>query len=143
KCPGCATAVTPWSVRVESWLAIAAGAHGLGYWPAQWPTAVGHAIAGISRDVARLGAAIYAPAAPANDNSAQVQISARSWGGALYVFAINSSSSPADPAITVPSLNGRTLQVMNESRRLDSVGDSFTDHFAPLSVHLYIAAPAG
>ena len=33
KCPGGATAVTPAVVRAESWMAIAGGAHGLGFWP--------------------------------------------------------------------------------------------------------------
>jgi hypothetical protein len=32
--------------------------------------------------------------------------------------------------------------VMGEGRRLASKGDSFTDSFAPLAVHVYIAPPA-
>jgi hypothetical protein len=141
KCSGPATAVTPATVRAESWLAIAGGAHGLGFWPARWPSAVGAAIAGVARDVARLGPAVYMPSAGASDDSPQVQISARTWGGALYVIAINSSYSPADATITAPSLSGRTLTVMGESRRVDAVGDTFQDHFAPLAVHIYIAPP--
>jgi hypothetical protein len=143
KCPGGATAVTPATVRAESWLAIAGGAHGLGYWPAQWPSAIGQTISGVSRDVARLGPVIYAPSQTAGDDNPQVEISARTWAGATYVFAVNSGYTPTDAKITVPALNGRTLSVMGESRRVDSDGDSFTDHFAPLAVHVYIAAPPG
>ena len=44
--------------------------------------------------------------------------------------------------ITVPGLNGRTLDVMNEARRLGAVGSSFSDTFAPLAVHVYVAPPA-
>jgi hypothetical protein len=141
KCPGGGTQVTPATVRAESWLAIAGGAHGLGFWPAQWPSANGRVIAGVARDVARLGPAVYMASTGASDNSRQVQISARTWAGALYVLAINSSYSTANATITAPSLNGRTLTVMGESRRVDSVGDSFQDHFAPLAVHIYIAPP--
>ena len=32
---------------------------------------------------------------------------------------------------------------MAQSRRVNSDGDTFVDRFAPLAVHLYIAAPAG
>jgi hypothetical protein len=143
KCPGGATAVTPDTVRAESWLAIAGGAHGLGFWPAHWSSAVGRTIAGIARDVARLGPAIYAPSQTASDNAGQLFISARTWAGAQYVIAVNAGYSARNVKITVPALNGRTLSVLDESRRIDSDGDSFTDHFAPLAVHIYVAPPPG
>jgi hypothetical protein len=141
KCEG-ANTVTPATVRAESWLAISGGAHGLGFWPAHWPPAVGRAISAIRRDVARLGQAVYMPNQPASDGDPQVHVAARSFGGALYVFAVNAGWTPTDAKITVPALDGRTLTVMGESRRFGTVGDSFTDHFAPLAVHIYIAPPA-
>jgi hypothetical protein len=98
-------------------------------------------IAGIGRDVARLGAAIYAPSQAAA--TGRIQISVRSWAGALYVFAVNSSRTAITAKMTIPALNGRPLSVMGESRRLNSDGNSFSDRFAPLAVHLYIAAPGG
>ena len=76
-------------------------------------------------------------------DSKQIQISARLWGGALYVFAVNSGWTAADATFKLPSLNGRPLTVMGESRRVNSDGDTFADHFAPMGVHLYIAAPPG
>jgi hypothetical protein len=141
KCPGGATAVTPAVVRAESWMAIAGGAHGLGFWPASWPAANAHAIAAVGRDVARVGPAIYTGDVAASDNNAQVVISARTWAGATYVIAVNAGYTDADVTITVPSLNGRTLMVLGESRRVDSDADAFTDHFQPLAVHIYVAAP--
>ena len=90
KCPGGATAVTPAVVRAESWMAIAGGAHGLGFWPGSWPAANAHVIARWRKDVARLGPAIYAPDASASDNNPQVVMSARNWAGAIYVIAVNS-----------------------------------------------------
>jgi hypothetical protein len=142
KCSG-ANNVTPATVRAESWLAIAGGAHGLGFWPAQWDPAMNRVISAIGRDVARLGPAIYMPPIAASDNSGNIQVSVRTWGGATYVFAINSSWAARNAQFTIPSLNGRPLSVMGEGRRVNSDGDVFSDHFAPLAVHIYIAAPAG
>ena len=142
KCSG-ANNVTPATVRAESWLAIAGGAHGLGFWPAQWDPVMNGVIAGIGRDVARLGPAIYMPPIAASDNSGNIQVSVRTWGGATYVFAINSSFVGRNAQFNIPSLNGRPLSVMGEGRRLNSDGDIFSDHFAPLAVHIYIAAPPG
>ena len=142
KCSG-ANNVTPATVRAESWLAIAGGAHGLGFWPAQWDPGMNKVISGVGRDVARLGPAIYMPPIAASDNSSTINMSARTWGGATYVFAINSGWTAQDAQFTIPSLNGRPLSVMGESRRVNSDGDVFRDHFPPLAVHIYIAAPAG
>jgi hypothetical protein len=140
KCGG-ANSVTPATVRAESWLAIAGGAHGLGYWPASWDPGMNRVIAGVGRDVARLGPVIYAPSQAAA--SGRIQLSVRTWAGALYVFAINSSWTAVNAKMSVPALNGRPLSAMGEGRRVNSVGDTFTDRFAPMAVHLYIAAPGG
>jgi hypothetical protein len=58
------------------------------------------------------------------------------------VIAVNTGFTDADATITVPALNGRTLTVLGESRRVDSDADVFTDHFGPLATHIYIAAPS-
>jgi hypothetical protein len=133
--------VTPATVHAESWLAIAGGAHGLGFWPASWDSGMNKVIAGIGRDVARLGPAIYAPSQAAA--SGRIQLSVRNWAGALYVFAINSSRTAVSAKMSIPALNGRPLTVMGESRRVNSDGDTFVDRFAPMAVHLYFAAPVG
>jgi hypothetical protein len=138
KCGG-ASSVTPATVRAESWLAIAGGARGLGFWPASWDPGMNKVIAGVGRDVARLGPAIYAPSQVAA--SGRIQLSVRSWAGALYVVAVNSSRAAVNAKMSIPALNGRSLTVIGESRRVNSDGDTFTDRFAPLAVHLYIAAP--
>ena len=39
-------------------------------------------------------------------------------------------------------LNGRTLTVLGESRKVRSVHDAFGDSFGPLAVHIYYAGPA-
>jgi hypothetical protein len=140
KCGG-PNSVTPATVRAESWLAIAGGAHGLGYWPASWDPGMNRVIAGVGRDVARLGPVIYVPGQAAA--SGRIQLSVRTWAGALYVFAVNSSWATVNAKMSIPALNGRPLSVMGEGRRVNSFGDTFSDRFAPMAVHLYIAAPGG
>src|SRR5207245_5980704 len=54
ECPQPELAVTPATVRAESWLAIAGGAHGLGFFPPDWDQRVGGAIAGVGAQVASI-----------------------------------------------------------------------------------------
>ena len=49
-------------------MAIAGGAHGLGFWPASWPQRSAQAIAAVGRDLARVGPAIYWASAASDDN---------------------------------------------------------------------------
>jgi hypothetical protein len=73
-------------------------------------------------------------------NGPQVVISARTLADAVYVIAVNAGDRATDATISLPALDGRTLTVLGESRRVDSDGGSFTDHFVPLDVHIYVAA---
>jgi hypothetical protein len=142
KCPGGQTEVTPAVVRAESWMAIAGGAHGLGFWPGHWPAASARAIGAVARDVGRLGPATYMPNLPATADNGAIVLVARNWGGALYVIAVNTTYSAQDATMRQALLNGRTLTVLGESRKLRSVQDAFGDSFPPLGVHIYYAGPA-
>lgn len=82
-------------------MAIAGGAHGLGFRPASWPAANGRAIAAVGRDVARVGPAVYMDSLAASDDNPQVVVSARSWAGATYVFAVNAGYDATDATISV------------------------------------------
>jgi hypothetical protein len=139
KCPDGLTAVTPATVRAESWLAIAGGARGLGFFPATFSPAVGNAIAGVSRDVAKLGPALLAPASAATGEG--VYVGARTYAGTTYVIAVNGSFAPVRGRIGVPDLGTRVLHVYDEARDVLSTRGTFTDDFAPLAVHVYIARP--
>jgi hypothetical protein len=133
--------VTPATVRAESWLAIAGGAHGLGFFPAIWPSSIGQAIADISRDVAKLGPALVAPSIPASSDQQLVKVGARVYGNAVYVIAVNAAYSAVQATVQVPGLAGRTLSVLDEKRTVPSGDGNFVDSFEPLGVHVYIAAP--
>ena len=120
KCSG-ANNVTPATVRAESWLAIAGGAHGLGFWPAQWDPAMNRVISGIGRDVARLGPAIYMPPIAASDNSGNDPDVRPHLGRRHLRLRDQLELGRAETRqFTIPSLNGRPLSVMGESRRVNS-----------------------
>jgi hypothetical protein len=123
-------------------MAIAGGAHGLGFWPAHWPAGSARAIAAVARDVGRLGPVTYMPNLPATTDNGAIVLVARSFGGALYVIAINTTFSPQDATMHQSLLNGRTLTVLGESRKIRSVFDAFGDSFQPMGVHIYYAGPA-
>ena len=140
KCHGASQQVTPTTVRAESWLSVAGGARGIGFFPADWPADETPGIVRVAREVTALGAALVAPDAPASA-SAPVITAARAHNGALYVIAVNPTRKTVRATITAPGLAGRSAVVLGESRSVAASGDSFEDAFAPLAVHLYIAAP--
>ena len=116
------------------------GAHGLGFFPSQWQPPIAAAITQVTHDVKAIGPALLAPASPASAD-AGVRVTARAYGGALYVIAVNPASQPVQATIRVPGLAGRPLGVVSEGRQLQARGDAFSDSFAPLAAHLYVAAP--
>ena len=132
--------VTPATVRAESWLSVIGGARGIGFFPADWDASMTPAVAQVAQEVAALGRALLAPEAPATA-SGPVLATARSVDGALYVFAVNPTRSPVRTTLRAPGLGGRSLEVLEEGRTVPSSGDSFTDDFGPLAVHLYLARP--
>ena len=57
------------------------------------------------------------------------------------MVAANPAGAPASATFTVPGLVGDTVSVFGEGRTLPVVGGRFSDSFAGLGVHVYIAAP--
>ena len=131
-------AVTPATVRAESWLALVGGAHGLGFFPIGWTGQVSGALAQVGHDIESLGPVLLAPAAPVTAE-APIEATARSFGGASYVFAVNPTYAPVTATIRA---GDRPLEVIGESRTVKPKNGAFTDTFAPLAVHLYVAPPA-
>jgi hypothetical protein len=140
KCDQAQLRVTPATVRVESWLSVIGGARGIGFFPADWDAAMTPVIARIAQEVAALGGALLAPDVPASA-SGPVLAGVRARHGALYVIAVNPTRRFVRATIQAQGLNGRQVDVLEEARTVDSTGDSFTDGFAPLAVHLYLARP--
>jgi hypothetical protein len=130
------------TVRAESWLAVAGGANGLGFFPYYWPPDVALEIRGIADVVRDLRDVLLAPRAPASSKSpgSVVKVGARAHAGQLTVIAVNSSDRPVRATIRVPGLAGRTLTVYGQPRTTTPGGDVFTDAFPPLAAWIYTTA---
>jgi stage II sporulation protein D len=140
-CPQPELAPTPETVRAETWLAIAGGATGIGYFPGTWTSQIGNEISQSDNEIKELTPALLAGQTQASAGDPSIKLSARELNGALYLIAVNASRNPVTTTIQLPGLAGRTLQVYDENRTLTTVGDSLSDAFEPLQVHIYIAAP--
>jgi hypothetical protein len=143
RCPTPAAAITPGTIRAESWLAIAAGAHGLGFFPPDWDYDAAPVIAAIAARIRQLEPALLQPVVPVQiDGAADVRATARSYNGAVYVIAVNAGTTAADVHFTVPGLGDRALTVLGGAATLPAHDSAFTDRLAPLRVRLYVAPPA-
>jgi hypothetical protein len=91
--------------------------------------------------VAAIGGGLLAPDVPVSATS-PIVVGARSFGGALYVVAVNPTRAAVHATVTAPGLDGRTGTVLDEGRTVKASGDGFPDGFAPLAVHLYVFPPS-
>jgi hypothetical protein len=133
---------SPETVRAETWLAIAGGAHAIGYFPNDWSAAVDTEIARSKREIQSLVPALLEPALDARADNTQVKVSARIHNGALYVIAVNASRSPASATFNVPLLADRGLVSLAGDRATVAAAGAFSDTFAPLEARVYISPPA-
>jgi hypothetical protein len=134
---------TPETVRAETWLAIAGGAHAIGYFPNNWSAAVGAEIARTNHEIQTLVPALVEPAIAASPSVGSfVKVGAREHNGAVYVILVNASRVATTTTITVPALGDRMLRSLDGQHSVLAAGGSFTDSFGPLEVRVYIAPPA-
>jgi hypothetical protein len=136
--------ISPATIRAESWLSLAAGAHGLAFFPPDWAAFAPAVIRGIAARIHQIEPALLQPAQPVGVEAApQVRAAARSYHGALYVIAVNAGTAAADIRFTVPGLGNRTLLALGGSKSLSARGDTFSDRLRALGVRIYVAPPAG
>jgi len=136
---------SPPIVRAETWLAIAGGARGIGWFPDNWRSPVRDEITRLSTEIRSLAPALLGPetavtvAAPS-----VVKAGARTYHGATYVIAVNPGFARVGAKVTVPALGqGRkTLEVWGENRTVTAVAGTFEDRFRGLQVRIYILPPA-
>jgi hypothetical protein len=134
---------TPETVRAESWLSIAGGAHAIGYFPNNWSAAVGAEIARTNHEISTLIPALVEPPIAASVSlGSTVKVGARDHNGAVYVIAVNASRASATATITIPALVDRTLVSLDGQQKAQAKDGAFMAQFAPLEVRVYIAAPA-
>jgi hypothetical protein len=135
---------TPATVRAESWLSIAGGATGIGYFPNHWSDPIGAEVTRTNRQIKGLTQALLAPIAASSSDNSLVRVSARTLNGALYVIAVNTSSATLTARINVDGIAGRSATVLGGSGPAVASDDSgFSDTFGPLDARVYVIPPAG
>lgn len=142
-CRGTELDPTPETVRAESWMSIAAGAHAIGYFPNNWNAEVGREIARTNQEITTLVPALVEPNIAASVSlGSYVKAGARELNGAVYVIAVNASRASTSATITVPALGDRVLRTLDGLHTVTATSGAFSDNFGPLEVRIYIAAPA-
>jgi hypothetical protein len=135
---------TPEVVRAETWLAIAGGARGIGYFPDWWVETIRSEVRQTNREILALAPALLSPSVRVNwSTDSPVRVAVRRYNGATYVIAANSSTSEAKVAFSVPGLGGRPLRVFRDGRMVKSFGDVVSDKLPGLGVAVYVVPPAG
>jgi len=134
---------TPETVRAETWLSIAGGATGVGYFPNHWSAPIGTEIARSNRQLKALSQALLGPVVTASSDNPAVRVSARSLNGALYAIAVNTSSSTTQAKISVEGIAGRSATALGERAAVAADDQGFSDSFGPLAARVYIIPPAG
>jgi len=135
---------TPATVRAETWLSIAGGANAVGYFPNHWSDQIGQEITHTNREIKALTQALLGPSVPASSDNGTVRVSVRSLNGALYVIAVNTSSSTMQAKISVEGIAGRSAAVVGGGGPAVASDDQgFSDSFGPLAARVYIIPPPG
>ncbi len=146
--------VTPTHIRAEVWMAICRGATAIGYFTHVWkpsynqfgvPAKNRKALAEINAQITRLAPEILsaAPKQPVTlqaSGDVKVDVMARATPSGMTVFAVNYDErlKQAKAVIKVDGLPaGTKVTVVDENRTVTSQAGSFTDNFAPLTVHIY------
>ena len=135
---------SPALVRAETWLAIAGGARGIGWFPGVWSDPVAAEIRRLSGEIAALAPALLGEDGEAivTPGDSPVRAGVRRANGATYVIAVNSWTKPATARIRVPGLTASSVRVFGEKRTLTVKGGAFVDSFRGLRARIYVAAPA-
>jgi hypothetical protein len=135
---------SPALVRAETWLAIAGGARGIGFFPSEWRPDVEAEIARLGRQIGSLSAALLGPEATVSvmPSESPVRAGARRLNGATYVIAVNSWTDRATARLRVDGLREGPLAVLGEHRTVQVRDGVLVDSFRGLGVHAYVAPPA-
>jgi hypothetical protein len=142
-CSGDELDPTPETVRAESWLSIAGGAHAIGYFPNNWSLAVGTEIARTNHEISSLVPALVEPPIAASASlGSTIKVGARDHNGAVYAIVVNASRTAAAATITIPALVDRTLITLDGQHKVQAQGGAFSATLGPLEARIYIAAPA-
>ena len=135
---------SPALVRAETWLAIAGGARGIGWFPGVWSAPVAAEIKRLSGEIAALAPALLGDDGEAvvTPSDTLVRAGVKRWNGATYVIAVNSWTKPQRVRIRVSGLTAGSVRVFGEKRTLKVRDGAFVDSLRGLRARIYVAAPA-
>jgi hypothetical protein len=135
---------SPAIVRAETWLAIAGGARGVGWFPGVWSEPIAEEIARMSREIMSLAPGLLGEEGVASvmPGGSPVRAGVRRSNGATYVIAVNSWIDPVKAQIRVPGLTAGSVRVFGENRTLRVKNGVIVDSFRGLRARIYVAAPA-
>jgi len=144
---------TATEVRAEVWMAVVNGAKAIGYFTHSWTPDYSQfrVTRSVQAEMQRTDGQLreLTPVLLGRETrvrvagTAAVEATARSYGGATYVLAVNTSRSPQRATFTVAAPAARSAGVIDEGRSVRISHGSLSDAFAPLQVHLYELAPRG
>jgi hypothetical protein len=139
KCPQ--TPVTTRTITVESWLALAGGAHGLGFFPSDRHEPATTALANVMARIRQLEPVLLRPPAQLTVSTASqaVRASARSFGGAYYVIAVNAGATRANVTLDAPALGDQSVETVGSAQVLQAHAGSVTLTLPPLGVRVLVA----
>lgn len=129
---------TPATVRAETWLAIAGGARGIGWFPDHWQPAIADEVTRLSTEISALAPALLAAEVPVlTTRTSAVKAGGRWLNDVTYVIAVNSSLRTVNAEIEVPGLRATSAGVFGEARRVAVRTGRIVDRFGPLAVRVY------
>jgi hypothetical protein len=138
--------MTPAQLNAEVWLAVAAGARGIGYFTHTWAPAhkafdvqpaIVAQIARTDRLLAAVLPALTGVTVPSSVNTTSVRVLARRAGTTTYVVVVNVSTASIRMKFKVPSLRAGNLKVVGENRAVSASQGQVDDGLDPLGVHVY------
>ena len=141
--------VTPAIANAEAWLAVAGGAAGIAWFTSSWKDDVWNRwevsdamlaqMAATDAQLQQLAPVLLGPAGTvATLPDSSVAASSRTFEGALYVIAVNSSATPTTAVLRVDGLAGRTLIPLGGGRALRPAKRIYIrDTFGPYEVRIY------
>jgi hypothetical protein len=131
---------TPLTVRAETWLAIAGGARGIGFFPDHWRPDIAREIGRLSTEISALAPALLARELPAKASAGPVRVGARRFNRATYVIAVNTSWRRVTASVSAPGLRG-VARVFGEGRSVPVRDGVIRDRFGPLDANVYVIDP--
>ena len=95
----------------------------------------------LARELHEFSPVVMAPKCGQNftisPTNAPVEFTAREMDGKVYLIAANKSPKPQPVKFSGSALAGKKAEVMYEEHRVSIQGNTFSDEFSPLGVHVY------